>query len=332
PYPIGDKFALSILHDMHVSGAKISLVVHSVDHLTKLSDTMHDVMTPFPVIIEVDTSIRFWDGYIHLGARRSPIHTLDQLRQILKVSKTFKNIQVIGAMVYESAVAGLRDNDPYAGFMMNSIAWIVRKASAAHTAKICADIPTIFAEEGVKLNLFNGGGTGSISTTVGNKGLTEVTFGSGLLDPALFVNQYSNLNTLGLKPAIYFAIPVCTTDKGYVTCFQGGYVASGNISKAKQPIVISPAGLNNLDSEGWGEATTPFAAPENIKLTSGDPVICQPAKSGEISEFFNTLNCFRFFKHPANTPENQVKNKNKKEDQQAIERIVKTYRGYGHRF
>src|SRR5690606_984347 len=54
------------------------------------------------------------------------------------------------------------------------------------------------------LDLVNAGGTGSLESSAGERAVTEVAAGSGLLAPALF-DTYSRFSPV---PAAFFALPV----------------------------------------------------------------------------------------------------------------------------
>lgn len=321
-YPTVQEFDLTILRNLHLRGAKVQLVLDSIEQMEVVSQIMKelDKENPFPIVIELDTSIRFWNGFIHLGARRSPVHTLTDLKNILEEAKQFSCLQIVGVMAYES-ILSLTDRNPHKNFLMNAAAWLVRQASASYTAKIRAGVPQVFADAGVELKIFNGGGTPSINFTANeDSGLTELTFGSGILNPALF-DYYQNLKSIMLKPSLFFAIPVSrSSDQNYVTAYEGGYPASGPAGQDRLPIVVAPAGIKPTENEGYGEVQTPFNV-TFIKPEVGDPIICRPPKSGELAKSFKSY--YTFFK---------TKDPEKPNDNKYEKLIVKTYRGYGKQF
>jgi D-serine deaminase-like pyridoxal phosphate-dependent protein len=286
-YPTVQQSDLNILRELHASGAKVSLVVDSVDQMKLISEAMQELKTPFPVVIEMDMSLRPMRDLVHLGVRRSPVRTTDDLRTILKAAHDYSNLQVIGVMAYEAAVAGLTDNNPHKK-MLNPVANLVRKMVASHAAKLRAEIPKIFEEIGIPLKIFNGGGTGSVNYAVNEKDLTEVTVGSGLLCSHLF-DYYSNLkDTFYFEPSIYFALQTTrTSDPGYITCLGGGYIASGEPGWDRVPKPVMPEGLKLTSSEACGEVNTPMAVTGAITPPLGGPTLFRPAKAGELAERFN---------------------------------------------
>ncbi|MBX3708549.1 MAG: alanine racemase [Gammaproteobacteria bacterium] len=306
-YPTVQYTDLNNLRELHMSGAQVSLVLDNLEQLQLVAKAMNGMRHPLPIVIEMDTSLRLLEGSIHLGVRRSPVRTSNDLRNILHASKDHPSIKVIGVMAYEAAVAGLPDKNPFKT-MMNFAAVLVRKASIFHVEKIRAQVPEIFKSAGLELKIFNGGGTGSVNFTAAEEGLTEVTIGSGLLCSHLF-DYYSNLQKIGLKPAIFFALPVGRmSDSKYITCSGGGYVASGAPGWDRLPIPISPPGLQPLGEEAYGEVQTPLRVTGLITPKLGGPVLFRPAKAGEIAERFN-----EYFLISGSQ----------------ITKNVKTYRGYG---
>lgn len=286
-YPTVQQSDLNILRELHESGANVSLVVDSVDQIELISEAMKELRSPFPVVIEMDMSLRPMRNLVHLGVRRSPVRTADDLRIILKATHEYLNLQVIGVMAYEAAVAGLTDKNPHKK-MLNPIANLVRKMVVLHAAKLRATIPKIFKEVGIPLKIFNGGGTGSVNYAVNEKDLTEVTVGSGLLCSHLF-DYYSNLkDAFYFEPSLYFALQTTrTSDPGYITCLGGGYIASGEPGWDRLPKPVMPEGLQLTSSEACGEVNTPMVVTGAITPPLGGPTLFRPAKAGELAERFN---------------------------------------------
>jgi D-serine deaminase-like pyridoxal phosphate-dependent protein len=141
--------------------------------------------------------------------------------------------------------------------------------------------------EGVELRVVNGGGSGSLVSTLGDASVTESTIGSGLYASGLF----HHFKEVQFQPSAFFALQVVRIPKeGMVTCAGGGYIASGAIEKSKLPLPVMPVGLKYVDLEGAGEVQTPLIlAKDAPKLSLGDPIFFQHAKAGELCERFNEL-------------------------------------------
>jgi D-serine deaminase-like pyridoxal phosphate-dependent protein len=153
------------------------------------------------------------------------------------------------------------------------------------------------ADAGHSIRFVNGGGTGSVESTVRDPAVTEVTVGSGFYWPALF-DHYDGLDH---EPAAGYAVEVARTPAPEVyTCRGGGYVASG-----------LPAGASLLSAEGAGEVQTPVAYDGPVDLAHGDPVVFRHAKAGELCRTFDALHVV---------------------GDGGVERTVPTYRGDGECF
>ena len=160
----------------------------------------------------------------------------------------------------------------------------------------------------IKLKFINGGGTGSVESTIEDPSVTEITVGSGFYNAHLFDN-YARFRLL---PAAGFACAISRIPKkGIYTCAGGGYIASGAIEKLKAPLPMLPAGVKLTENEGAGEVQTPVLYSGTQKLEIGDPIFFRHAKAGELCERFNELFLIRKGK---------------------IENRVTTYRGDGQCF
>jgi D-serine deaminase-like pyridoxal phosphate-dependent protein len=105
--------------------------------------------------------------------------------------------------------------------------------------------------------------------------------GSGFLCGHLF-DRYAGL---ALEPALGFALQVTRRPAaGVVTCFGGGWPASGVPAVDRLPLPVWPPGASLLGTEGAGEVQTPIALPRGTDLALGDLVLFRPAKSGELAE------------------------------------------------
>jgi len=282
-YPSLQNADIDILGNLLLKDAKVALVIDDLQQIKIIAKSMEKYSKPLPLIIEFDTSIHW--GQLHLGVRRSPIRSLISLKQLLLDSKHYPSIKVVGVMAYEAIVAGLTDKNPFKK-LQNPLAFLIRRCAMQHIAKIRSEIPKIFSELGLTLEIFNGGGTGSFNLISNEKALTEVTFGSGLLCPHIF-DYYSNIS---LKPAAYFALEATrSSDPYYVTCLGGGYIASGAADQDRLPKPVMPEGLKLLSAEGAGEVQTPLQLTSKNMIPLGSPIFFRHAKAGELAEHFNEV-------------------------------------------
>ena len=161
---------------------------------------------------------------------------------------------------------------------------------------------------GFDLKIVNGGGTGSLESTIREDAITEVTVGSGFFNSHLFDN-YTKFRHM---PAAGFACAINRhPNKNIYTVSGGGYIASGSTEPLKLPLPFLPKGAKLLKNEGAGEVQTPilYKGAENLKI--GDPVFFRHSKAGELCERFNSLHLIRDNK---------------------IQQLVPTYRGEGQCF
>jgi D-serine deaminase-like pyridoxal phosphate-dependent protein len=186
---------------------------------------------------------------------------------------------------------------------MNGIVRYLKRKSLPKIAQRRAKCLAVFKNKGIELQFVNGGGTGSIESTLKEKEITEITVGSGFFQSHLFDN-YTNFTH---RPAVFYALRIVRNPKTHVfTALGGGYIASGATDSNKQPQPFWPEGMKLIKNEGAGEVQTPFEYRGKIPLKVGDLVFFRHAKAGELCERFNELIL--------------VRNGN-------IEQIVPTYRG-----
>eukprot|EP01116_Phalansterium_solitarium_P003993 TRINITY_DN14863_c0_g1_i1.p1 TRINITY_DN14863_c0_g1~~TRINITY_DN14863_c0_g1_i1.p1 ORF type:complete len:450 (-),score=145.47 TRINITY_DN14863_c0_g1_i1:16-1365(-) len=262
----------------------------------------------FRLCVDVDMSYRLLGGRLHLGAHRSPVHDLDDLKRLVNIIGRSPAVELVGIMTYEAQIAGVPDRNPFVSSAMNAVLRLFKAVSARDCTRKRAAIAEWLRAQGIELEFFNGGGTGSLSQTAADANLTEVTVGSGLLQSGLF-DYFHERHT---ECAFAFGLRVTREPMpGVVTCHSGGFIASGSVSGDKAPAPFMPAGVRPFDDEGFGEVQTPLRVPQGVSLRIGDPVFFRPAKAGEIAEHFNEYLLFE------------------RHGEHFVTRKAKTYRGLG---
>jgi len=281
-YPTLQSSDLAALRKLHEQDKKVALVVDCAEHLEILAAAMKGVKNPFRVVFDVDASLRFFGGSAHFGVRRSPLRTIKNVADLLDAVKKLSSLKCVGAMVYEAQVAGLGDRNPFKKWL-NPIAHLIRKMSIKRIIRLRAAISELFQSKGVEMEIFNGGGTGSLNIAAEEPWLTELSAGSGLLCSHLF-DYYSNIQ---FEPSCVFALQaVRSSDEDYVTCLGGGYVASGEPGWDRLPKPVWPEGLKLTTREGTGEVQTPLTSSKRA-VRLGQTVFFRHAKAGELAERFN---------------------------------------------
>lgn len=279
-YPSVDRTAISRLVRDARARERVTVMVDDVAHLELLAGAVAeagDEGGPVRVCVDVDASLRL--GPVHLGVRRSPLRTGEEVAAIAREAVR-RGLQVRGLMFYEAQVAGLPDTSPAVG--------VVKRLSLAELLRRRAEVvAAVEAELGEPVELVNGGGTGSVAATAADPAVTEVTSGSGLLSPTLFDGYRLRPGERRLEPAAFVGLDVVRRPApGFVTAFSGGFVASGPASRSRLPRPVLPEGLRLTGTEGAGEVQTPLRGAAARGLQVGDRVWFRHAKAGEVMERF----------------------------------------------
>lgn len=298
-YPTADRQALAELSSDDVLLAEITLMVDDPEHLAVIAATIPAGSPPVRVCLDVDASLRF--GSVHLGTRRSSVHSVDQAASAARRIAAEPSVHLVGIMFYDAQVAGLPDSRADVRAMKKLSVRELR-----HRRPRVVEAVSKFAT----LELVNAGGTGSLDQVADDPCLTEVAAGSGLYGPTLF-DGYRDFTP---EPAFAYALPVTRRPAADVrTLFGGGYVASGPTAASRQPSPWLPAGLSVLPREGVGEVQTPVRGEAASALHVGDRVWWRHPKAGEVCERFTTLHLVE-------------------DDDASTVSIVPTYRGEGQCF
>jgi D-serine deaminase-like pyridoxal phosphate-dependent protein len=279
-YPSVEVAALRRLAADPVLAGRVTLMVDTTEQL----DFMDAVVPPdqratFRLCLDLDASLRGFGGRIHLGTRRSPVHTPAEAGQLARIINDRPGFTLVGLMAYEGQVAGIGNQPagrPARGAAVRAMQSIsVRELAERRQAAVAA-------VAAVKpLEFVNGGGTGSLETTGSEPAVTELAAGSGLYGPGLF-DSYRSFTP---APAALFALGVSrrpTPD--IVTVTGGGWIASGPTGADRSPIPTYPVGLSLLPTEGAGEVQTPLRGDAARSLRIGDRVWFRHAKAGELAE------------------------------------------------
>lgn len=281
-YPCwNEKDILPIIQEIK-KGKSIILMVDRPEHITHLDRIGKQQDIRIPICMDIDMSSDL--PGLHFGVWRSSVFGEKEAVALGQVIQQHPNVELVAVMGYEAQIAGLGDNVPGQA-AMNAIVKLLKKRSVKEIAQRRKAVVDALTHMGFSLRIVNGGGTGSMDTTCTEEAVTEVTVGSGFFSPGLFDN-YSHFK---LMPAAGYAIEVVRQPKPDIyTCLGGGYVASGEIGKLKQPKVFLPEGAELIGQEGVGEVQTPVKY-SGTELQLGSPVLLRHSKAGELCEHFNTV-------------------------------------------
>jgi D-serine deaminase-like pyridoxal phosphate-dependent protein len=284
-YPTADRAALRRLAGDPALATAVTLVVDSDAHLDFIDAVLPpDRRATIRVCLELDASWRPAGGRLHVGVRRSPVHSPTQAGELARRIAARPGFALVGVMAYEAQIAGVGDRPPGARLRGAAIRAMQRRSLRELVARRGAVIDAV--RRHADLEFVNGGGTGSVERTAADPAVTEIAAGSGLYGPLLF-DAYRAWQP---EPAAYFGLSVVRRPApGIATVLGGGWIASGPAERSRQPVPWLPAGLRTLPMEGAGEVQTPLVGPAADTLAVGDRVWFRHAKAGELSEHVNEL-------------------------------------------
>lgn len=280
-YPTTERAALRRLAADPVLVQRVTIMVDGREQLDLVGSVVGGG-GPVRVCLDLDASLRLLGGRLHLGPRRSPVHDVDQAVALAKAVVARPGVELVGLMAYEGQVAGLADRP---GGVRGPAVRAVKVRSVLELAGRRAAVVAAVREV-ADLDFVNGGGTGSIETTVAEDAVTEVAAGSGLYAPTLF-DRYDSFRA---RPAMFLGLDVTRRPASdVVTVGGGGWIASGPPGPDRMPTPVLPQGLRLLAAEGAGEVQTPLRGRAASSLRVGDRVWFRLAKAGEPCERVDEL-------------------------------------------
>ena len=304
-YPVVNPQVITEICDELKKGTAINLMVDKPDHIRLLDEVGRKNNVVIPISVDIDMSVDF--PGLHFGVWRSSIRKPVNLETILEAIQERAHVRLEGVMGYEAQIAGVTDK-VRGKWLMNNVVRSLKKFSINKIAAKRKRAVDMIKSMGFELKIVNGGGTGSLESTIRENVITEVTVGSGFFNSHLF----DNYQKFRHEPAAGFACAINRhPEQNIYTVAGGGYVASGSIEPLKLPLPFMPEGAKLMKNEGAGEVQTPILYKGRESLRLGDPVFFRHSKAGELCERFNTLHLIR---------DNEIKD------------IVPTYRGEGHCF
>lgn len=281
-YPTADSGAILALGRSQELAGRVTLMVDSLDHL----DFIDAVLPPgrretIRLCLELDAG---WDAPVlgHLGVRRSPVHTVGQVRALAAGIAARPGFGLVGVMGYEAQIAGVGDRPAGRPLEGVAIRWMRRRSSEELAARRAAAVAAV--REVANLEFVNGGGTGSLESTRADASVTDIAAGSGFFGGHLF-DHYSDFRP---APAAAFALSVVRKPSAATaTLLGGGWIASGPAGPDRTPLLVWPEGLALVAREMAGEVQSPVTGAAAARLRVGDRVWLRHTKSGELSEHVN---------------------------------------------
>ncbi|WP_406038714.1 amino acid deaminase/aldolase [Micromonospora sp. NBC_00898] len=284
-YPTADRGGLAELAADPALADAVTLMVDGTDQLDLADEVCPPGRRPaLRVCLDLDASWRPLGGRVHVGVRRSPVHSARAAGALAAAVANRPGFRLVGLMSYEAQIAGLGDAPPGQALLGTAIRVAQRGSYRELLARRAAAVAAV--RDHADLEFVNGGGTGSVAATSADPAVTEVTAGSGLYGPTLF-DAYRAWRPV---PAAFFACAVVRRPApGLATVLGGGWIASGPAADSRLPRPWLPAGLKLLGPEGAGEVQTPLTGAAAASLRVGDRVWFRHAKAGELCEHVNAL-------------------------------------------
>ncbi|KAB1907563.1 amino acid deaminase/aldolase [Micromonospora sp. AMSO1212t] len=306
-YPTAHRGGLAELAADPVLADAVTLMIDDTGQLDLIDAVCPPARRPaLRICLDLDASWRPLGGRVHVGVRRSPVHSATAAGALAAAVAGRPGFRLVGLMSYEAQIAGLGDAPPGQAVLGSAIRVAQRGSYRELLARRSAAVSAV--REHADLEFVNGGGTGSVAATSADPAVTEVTAGSGLYGPTLFDAYRAWRPT----PAAFFACAVVRRPApGLATVLGGGWIASGQAATSRLPRPWLPEGLKLLGAEGAGEVQTPLAGKAADTLRVGDRVWFRHAKAGELCEHVNEVHLV---------------------EGDAVVATVPTYRGEGHAF
>ena len=267
----------------HVKAGKIIyFMVDSIEQASLVNEVASSEGTTALLCLDLDMSVDF--PGLYFGVYRSSIRSPEAAVSFYKKLKSLSNVELCAVMGYEAQIAGLGDQIP-GKLIENPVVKKLQERAIPIIAERRGNTVAALKNEGADIRVVNGGGTGSIESTILEAAVTEVAVGSGFFAPHLF-DYYSHFQH---QPAAGFALEVSRQPRKRIyTCTGGGYIASGTPSDIKLPKPYLPKRLSYIKNEGPGEVQTPLKYNGKL-LKIGSPVFFRHCKAGELCERFTQL-------------------------------------------
>ncbi len=128
-YPSADRAALRRLAADERLASRITLMIDSVDQLDLVTSVVGLEGPPLRICLDVDASLRLLGGRVHLGARRSPLHTPAQARDLARDVARRPRFRLVGVMAYEAQIAGVGDNQPGSPLVRAGVRTVQRRSA-----------------------------------------------------------------------------------------------------------------------------------------------------------------------------------------------------------
>ena len=281
--PLASRAEADTVVALVAAGRDIMPMVDCPAHVRLLEAAASAAGVQLRVCVDADVSHRPL-SIARPGARRSSIGSVDDALRLVRALEGAPHLSLVGLMACEAQVAG-RPKRRSRRVETRAAKWLEQR-SVRLADQRRNDIVQALRAAGHPITLVSAGGGGSLQATQA-RAVTEVAAGPGLYAPHLVEGD----DDLPLQPAAFFAVQVIRQPAPHIiTCAGGGYVASGPCGPDRLPTVHAPGDLAPLSADGFGELQTPLRwSGRGAAPPLGAPIICRPAKAGELMEHFERV-------------------------------------------
>lgn len=274
-YPITDPAELRRVARTVDGGPTVVAMVDSTEHVDRAAEAAREVGVELPLCLDLDCATEHLG--IHFGVRRSDVRTPEAAVALADEIAAADGVHLDGVMGYEAQIAGLPGRDPDENPVRNAVVRLLKRRSIPRVRERRGAVVAAL-ERDRDLRFVNGGGTGSVESTVADPSVSEVTVGSGFYAP----RQFDGYDGFTYEPAAGYAVEVTREYGEHLVCRGGGYPASGPPGPSSEPRPYLPEETELTDAEGAGEVQTPIRTDRDLSI--GDPVCFRHAKAGELCE------------------------------------------------
>ena len=177
-YPTADRRALRHLVEDVRATDRVTLMIDCTDQLDLVDSLVPPALRPaVRVCLDVDASLKAARGRVHVGVRRSPVHTPEQAADLARAVVAREGFTLVGVMAYEAQIAGVQDSParrPVRGLAVRGMQAVSARELALRRADVVAAVIAV-----APLQFVNGGGTGSVERTAAEPSITEIAAGDG---------------------------------------------------------------------------------------------------------------------------------------------------------
>jgi D-serine deaminase-like pyridoxal phosphate-dependent protein len=260
----------------HVAAGKH--VVPTVDcreHVTLLSEAARKADTEIGVCIDVDVS---WQpaAEVRFGRLRSPLGDVSSARDLGTFIAETDGTAVVGVSAWASQVADAALPSARKWWTGPLHGWMNTRSIALAADRRVAVVESLKAD-GHAIRIVNGGSSATLTNTVHDGSVTELTIGGAFLCP-----MRCDSISLDLKPAVFFVAPVCRIPDGeHIVVRSAG-------TTGLQATPLHPEGLRIVGGEGLWSHQTPLSVRGSTPAI-GTPVVFRPRRVAPLFDRFEEI-------------------------------------------